>query len=426
MAKDAMKKAWTIMVYLAGDNDLDSAGAVDLGEMKQVGSGAGINIVAQFDRAGAKVQTKRYFLRKGTTLAKDAVATLGETNMGDPNVLQDFLSWGAKNYPAEHYMVVIWNHGAGWDDENIYRSVKRGLKRNVSYKKSSVGETVRGAAGAVPIAHVRAMSKRPFKRALFSTTIQQAVQKRAIAFDDQAEDFLDNIELKRVLTAVKKSFGGKIDVLGMDACLMNMVEVAYQVRNTAQVLVGSQEVEPADGWPYTTVLRELAKNPAMTPAQVGKVIVDRYLASYKPNEGVTQSALDLSASTKLEGAIDKLAATLLKELPTEATEVAVMRARRAARDYETRDYIDLVHFCQLLRKFSGSAAVQAACSGVEQTAAQSFVLASGFKGTGVTNSNGVSVYFPEETISPLYAKLDFAKNNKWNEFLRAYLNAVGQ
>ena len=221
------------MVYLAGDNDLDSAGVVDLGEMKQVGSSDQINIVAQFDRAGAKVRPKRYLLRKGTTLAKDVVATLGETNMGDPNVLQDFLAWGAKNYPAEHYLVVIWNHGAGWDDENIYRSVKRGLKRNVSYKKSSVGETVRGAAGAVPIAHVRAMSKRPFKRALFSTTIQQAVPKRAIAFDDQAEDFLDNIELKRVLTAAKKSFGGKIDVLGMDACLMNMVEVAYQVRNTA-------------------------------------------------------------------------------------------------------------------------------------------------------------------------------------------------
>ena len=103
-----------------------------------------------------------------------------------------------------------------------------------------------------------------------------------------------------------------------------------------------------------------------------------------------------------------------------------MRARRAARDYETRDYIDLVHFCQLLRKFSASAAVQAACSGVEQTATQTFVLASGFKGTSVTNSNGVSIYFPEETISPLYAKLDFAKNNKWNEFLTAYLKSVRQ
>ncbi len=426
MATSDAKKSWTVMVYLAGDNDLDSAGAVDLDEMKQVGSGDQLSIVAQFDRAGKGSATKRYLLRKGTTLAKDVVATLGETNMGDPKVLQDFLGWGAKSYPAEHYLVVIWNHGAGWDDENIYRSVKRGLKRNVAYKKRPVGETVRGAAGAIPIAHVRAMSKRPFKRALFSTTIQQAVQKRAIAFDDQAEDFLDNIELKRVLSAAKKAFGGKIDVLGMDACLMNMVEVAYQVRNTAQVLVGSQEVEPADGWPYHTVLRDLAKNPAMTPAELGKVIVDRYLASYKPNEGVTQSALDLSASTKLEGAIDKLASALLKELPAEATQVAVMRARRAARSYETHDYIDLVHFCQLLRKFGANAAVQAACSGVEDTAAQSFVLASGFRGANVSNSNGVSIYFPENAISPLYAKLDFAKNSKWNELLAGYLKGVGQ
>ena len=424
--KSSAKKRWTVLVYLAGDNDLDSAGVVDLGEMKQVGSSDQLNIVGQFDRAGKNVATKRYLLRKGTALAKDVVASLGETNMGDPKVLQDFLTWGAKTYPAEHYLVVIWNHGAGWDDENIYRSVKRGLKRNLAYKGSTVGEAVRGAAGAIPLAHVRAMSKRPFKRALFSTTIHTAVRTRAIAFDDQAEDFLDNIELKRVLTAAKKGFGGKIDVLGMDACLMNMAEVAYQVRNTADVLVGSQEVEPAEGWPYTTILRELAKTPDMTPAQLGKVIVDRYLASYKANEGVTQSTLDLSASAKLEGEIDKLASALLKELSGEAAQVAVMRARRAVRSYETKDYIDLVHFCQLLRKFSASAGLQAACAGVEATATKNFVLASGFKGASVSNSNGVSIYFPEETISPLYAKLDFAKNNKWNEFLAAYLKSVKQ
>jgi hypothetical protein len=420
------KKRWTVLVYLAGDNDLDSAGVVDLGEMKQVGSSDQISIVAQFDRAGKNVATKRYLLRKGTALAKDMLATLGETNMGDPNVLRDFLTWGAKTYPAEHYLVVIWNHGAGWDDENIYRSVKRGLKRNVAYKGRAVGETVRAAAGTIPLAHVRAMSKRPLRRALFSTTIHTAARTRAIAFDDQAEDFLDNIELKRVLTAVKKGFGGKIDVLGMDACLMNMAEVAYQVRNTAQVLVGSQEVEPAEGWPYTRILRKLAKTPDMTPRQLGKAIVDRYLASYKPNEGVTQSALDLSASVKLEGEIDKLASALLKEVSGEAGQVAVMRARRAVRSYETKDYIDLVHFCQLLRKFSAGAGVQAACAGVEVTATKNFVLASGFKGASVGNSNGVSIYFPEETISPLYAKLDFAKNNKWNEFLAAYLKSVKQ
>jgi hypothetical protein len=422
-AKARLKAAWTVLVYLAGDNDLDSAGVVDLNEMKQVGSSDRLNIVAQFDRAGAKIATRRYFLRKGTTLAKDVVMALGETNMGDPAVLQDFLVWGAKNYPADRYLLVIWNHGAGWDDENIYRAVRRGLKRNVAYKRSPVGGPVRGAAGTVPLTHVRAASKRAMRRALFSTTVLQSVQKRAIAFDDNAQDFLDNIELKRVLTAARKVFGGKIDALGMDACLMNMAEVAYQVRNAAQVLIGSQEVEPADGWPYDKVLRDLAQNPDMTAAELGKVVVNRYLASYGANDGVTQSALDLAKATKLEGAIDQLAKTLLQGLPADEIRLPMLQARQAVRHYYTRDYIDLAHFCQLLRKFGAPTSARTACDAVE-AATKEFVLATGSKGGQVTNSNGVSIYFPEGAISPLYAKLDFARNDKWNEMLKAYLDAV--
>jgi hypothetical protein len=422
-SKTTGKAAWTVMVYLAGDNDLDSAGVVDLGEMKAVGSSERINLLAQFDRAGPRTETRRFLLRKGTALGRDVVMNLGETNMGDPKVLKDFLVWGAKNYPAERYMVVIWNHGAGWDDENVYRAVRGGLKRGVAYKQHAVGRPSRGAKRAVPLSRLRSVSKRKFKRALFSSTVQQAVEKRAIAFDDDAQDFLDNIELKRVLTGARKVFGGKIDVLGMDACLMNMAEVAYQVRNTAQVLVGSQEVEPTDGWPYHTILRDLARKPNATPAELGKVIVDRYLASYGASEGVTQSALDLALCRGLEGAIDKLASVLIGALPGDDARLGMLQARQAVRDYDTRDYIDLVHFCQLLRKFSGSAAIHAACDAVD-SAAVKLVLASGFKGAGVKNSNGVSIYFPEGSISPLYAKLDFARNNKWNEMLRAYFDAV--
>ena len=421
--KTAGKATWTVMVYLAGDNDLDSAGAVDLGEMKQVGSSARLNLLAQFDRAGPRTETRRFLLRKGTPLGRDVVMSLGETNMGDPKVLKDFLIWGAKNYPAERYMVVIWNHGAGWDDENVYRTVRGGLKRGVAYKKRAMGRPTRGARRAVPLSQVRAVSKRKFKRALFASTVEQAVQKRAIAFDDDAQDFLDNIELKRVLAEARRAFGGKIDVLGMDACLMNMAEVAYQVRNSAQVLVGSQEVEPADGWPYHMLLRNLARKPNMTPAELGKVIVDRYLASYGANADVTQSALDLSLCRGLELAIDKLATVLIGALPGDDARLGLLQARQAVRDYDTRDYIDLVHFCQLLRKFSGSAAIHAACDAVDSAAAK-LVLTSGFKGTRVKNSNGVSIYFPEESISPLYAKLDFARNNKWNEMLQAYFKAV--
>ena len=42
---------WTVMVYLAGDNNLDGAGVADLREMKKVGSSASVNVIAQFDAA---------------------------------------------------------------------------------------------------------------------------------------------------------------------------------------------------------------------------------------------------------------------------------------------------------------------------------------------------------------------------------------
>jgi len=110
---------WTVMVYLAGDNNLDGAGVADLREMKKVGSSASVNVIAQFDRGGSRGTTKRFYLRKGTDLPKDAVQDLGETDTGDPRVLCDFFRWGVKHYPARHYLLVIWNHGAGWDDSNL-------------------------------------------------------------------------------------------------------------------------------------------------------------------------------------------------------------------------------------------------------------------------------------------------------------------
>ncbi|PYM52925.1 MAG: hypothetical protein DMD79_27460, partial [Candidatus Rokuibacteriota bacterium] len=86
----------------------------------KVGSGDHVSIVAQFDRSGRKGLTNRYVLRKGTPLDADVVTALGETNTGDPAVLRDFVTWAVTSHPAERYMLVIWNHGAGWDDSNLY------------------------------------------------------------------------------------------------------------------------------------------------------------------------------------------------------------------------------------------------------------------------------------------------------------------
>ena len=108
-------------------------------------------------------------------------------------------------------------------------------------------------------------------RALFSTTVAQAVTTRGIAFDDDAQDFLDNIELKRSWRSITKRLKRKIDILGMDACLMSMAEVAYQTaRHAPTSRVGSQEEEPGDGWPYDRILKALATKPAMSPRDLSK------------------------------------------------------------------------------------------------------------------------------------------------------------
>ncbi len=425
MKGTAAEKQWTVMVYLAGDNNLDSAGVVDLKEMKKVGSTPGLNILAQFDREGTAVHTQRYLLQKGGSLERDAVADLGETNCGDPQVLLDFVEWAATKFPAQHYLLVIWNHGAGWDDTNIYRTARRVLNLNVTRKGAVAGRARPAAVGTLDSGMIRRLGDKRFKRALFSTTIAQAIRSRAIAFDDNAKDFLDNLELKTLLASASRKLGHKLDVLGMDACLMNMVEVGYQVRDSVAYCVGSEQTEPNEGWPYDLVLRELAKRPSMTPGELSKAIVKNYLASYTSAQSVTQSAFDLNRSSEIATAVDGLAKVLTTHVVDAAVGNAVMRARNQVQCYDFPEYVDLVDLATLLQSQIELPAIKEACEGV-LTAARTgrFVTATGYKGRPMANSHGVSIYFPTVTISPLYARLDFVKNTAWGEFLSCYRDAT--
>lgn len=412
------EKEWTVMVYLAGDNNLDSAGVIDLKEMKKVGSTEQINVIAQFDREGKDIATNRYYIRKGGTLAKDVVGSLGETNMGDPRVLEDFIKWGIKNYPAEHYLVVVWNHGNGWNDENVYRVARNMMKLNIKRR----GEVVLPAKGAqkdsVSIRRIRAIGGKKFRHALFHTSIMKAITIRGIAYDDDAQDFLDNIEMKRLLASTKKILKRKIDILGMDACMMNMAEVVYQLRDSVSLTVGSEEVEPGDGWPYERILAKLAKKPAMTPNELATTIVNEYVASYPANSGVTQSACDLSKAGLLASAVDQLAEVLNSHLSDAAVRATVIECRLQTQAYDTPDYIDLYDFCNLLESKTGFDDIRAACSAVKNMIQRDgVVIRSGYKGKNVKHSNGLSIYFPQKSLSSLYATLDFTKKTSWGKFL---------
>ncbi len=401
------RKKWTVMVWMAGDNDLEEFGDRDIAEMKRIGSNDDINVVVQLDRMSDD-NTRRYFVRAGGQPDDDIVEELGETNTGDPVVATDFFRWAIGRYPADRLLGVIWNHGAGIDDTDVYRRARASGTRG-------------GGEGDQLLK--RALSGR-HHRALFQSTVAQATHERAIAFDDSAKDFLDNVELKKVLVEVKRQTGRELDVLGFDACLMSMIEIAYQMRGTAQMVVGSEELEPGDGWPYDRVLKALAARPEMSPADLGTAIVELYVASYQSGS-ITQAAVDLSKLTSLAASIDTLAKALTKAIKKSPDYTAVTKALNATQRFDTPDFVDLGHFCQELSKRSAAKDVKSATKATIEalTADDGFVVAERHKGAGVSNANGVAIYFPRGPVNKAYRLLDFAKTNAWRAFLEAYHKA---
>ncbi len=206
---------------------------------------------------------------------------------------------------------------------------------------------------------------------------------------------------------------------------MSMAEVGYQLCDSVQLTVGSEEVEPGDGWPYHTILAALAKKPQMSPQELASTIVKNYLASYDANSGVTQAACDLTKSGAMAEVVDQLAQTLKGHIADSAVSTAILQARTQVQSYEVADYIDLYDFCDLLGKHCSQTKVQTACQQVKEILSTSgFVVQSGYKGANMQHSHGLAIYFPQRSISPLYATLDFTKKTSWDEFLQAYMSST--
>ncbi len=392
----APKADWTLLVFMAGDNDLDEEGERDLMQMKSVTDSGRVRIAVQFDRAETGRNTRRFLLRHGSSLVSDVVENLGETNTGDPAVLRDFLLWGIRKYPAKRLMVVIWNHGGGADDTDDF---------------ATGGPRRRLGTPAKP-------KRRPlFLKPAVSLT---GIARRKIALDVEAADFLDNLELKKVLADVREKLGRPIDILGLDACLMSMVEIAWQLRGSVSHLVGSQENEPAAGWPYDAILTALHATPAMKPEKLAATVVESYLASFPANEPVTQSACTVAKLPALVTAVDALAKALLARSGQRAFETAILTARQETLQFFNPDYIDLHHFCDRLVANTTDAKVISACGKV-RTALTAAISAEGNRSAAMQDAHGLSIYFPLTARAPLYASLDFPGDCAWGKFLESFI-----
>jgi hypothetical protein len=160
----------------------------------------------------------------------------------------------------------------------------------------------------------------------------------------------------------------KIDVLGMDSCLMSMTEIAYAVHNHVEVMVGAEGFEPMAGWPYHQVLEILSRYPDDLEL-LGQKIVDQYIEYYTvyqaANLSVDLAASDLNETVTVMKSIHSLADTLrplLKLYPNDYKKMdikqppvsvvvrdAVLLAHWEAQLYKNEQYTDIYDFCTLLK-----------------------------------------------------------------------------
>jgi len=342
-SKSLPPKSWSMLAYIAGDNDLSDNGIEDITEMCETGASRKVHAAVQIDTVGEHTGSVRYEISEPDVTGEShrvVISRLPESDTGNPEVLYRFLKWGLKRYPATNTLAVVWNHGAGF-----------------------------------------------------------RTRRRDIAFDDYGTS-LDMTELQAALNRSGLKGDRKLAILGFDACLMNMLEIAYQLRDQTRFLVGSQQTEPADGWPYDLVLANLDAAPA--PQDAARSIVRSYMRSYREvgDSNITQSAIRTDRSPAAVRAWSLLGDALAAALPADLPAVQAARAR--VQSYDFSDYVDAVHLASLFAGETTSDRVRSRAQAFARSVKRC-VIFTDCEGAAVRDSNGLTIWFPASR--PLY--LDF-------------------
>ncbi|MEW6525364.1 MAG: clostripain-related cysteine peptidase [Spirochaetota bacterium] len=395
------KPSWTIMVYMAADNDLSMYTYSDLNEMiSSINNDGNVTIIALCDQDGNS-DTNLYKIKYYST-EQLFDATLGvtsnssELNMGDPQTLSKFIDFCKNNYPADNYALVLWNHGGGWRNKMPQKiSIQNldSIKQYIADKKLKSTTT----------------------KSSLSTLLAKktTLPVKAVCWDEtDNNDYLTMAEVKQAVS------GKGLTLIGFDACLMGMVEVAYELKDCAQYMVASEETIPGFGWAYDYLLQKFYAS-SQSPVDLGKAIIDGYKESYEEHgeDGVTLSLIDLSKMDALANAID----TFASSLQSQADKSIITAARHKTLCFTVPHYIDLYHFAQNASSFTGASDVMHAVQ--DAVVYHTYLDDSGEY--GFDNSHGLSIYFPvnkdydSEYSDYNTSNIDFAQKS-WDEHLANY------
>jgi len=323
---------WSLLSYISVDNDLSILGKEDVNEMCQVGATTDSHIAVQLDTRGNSGVQRIEISKKDFTgkAYRQVLENLDETASGQSKVLRSFLNWGINRCHAKNRILVLGGHGSG------FKTLERDVLRE------ELGTGLRIADLALTL----------------------------------AQEGLDKPD-------------HKLGILGFDACLMNLLEIAHKLVPFANYMIASQAREPGNGWPYNVVLQALGEK--LTPANLSDKIVKGY-ADYYLNLGksnITLSVIDLQKVTDVMHALDELGASLIHEDPS-----VIQSIKKQTPAYTYEDHVDIVSFCSLVQQ-NLRLAPQTRKTARELSSAASLAVTSNHtEGREVQGSHGLSFWFP--------------------------------
>jgi len=407
--KPMPQKEWTVLVFMNAKNDLSEShllGMVgkwaerDIKEMKQVGTTDKVNIVVEHGKAGEG--SRRLLINK-----KGGFFSSGETeysedknsDMGDYRRVIDFVKWGKQTFPAKKYMLVLWNHGLGWIDPNLQQH----------------------SAGT-------------------------GTGNKGILFDDETKNYVRTHQLGEILRQA-----GYVDILMQNACLQQMAEVLYEMKDGAGLFVGSEETMLAQGFDYEKLLNFMNADVNFTHEKFSDFLMNWYRSFYAGGMNIGPISMPLDSipaqlSTvrpgplaQLPARLDAFAAAVRGNNETAAVRKAVAEVIRFT-SIDPSDkkkliayYADLYDFADIVGRNAASAEARQAAESLKSFIKGDLVLRTvGINGDAENGydyrkTGGIAINMTLKAKSVPqqladihetdYSTLSLSRDSQWDEFL---------
>jgi Clostripain family. len=356
----------TVMIYMIGSDleDQYGFGSYNIDVLKNAGIDTDTTHVVLKVGGSHSWQDKQInkdggtYILEGNQLKEIEVK---KEDMCNPNTLSHFLEESYKNYKADSYDLILWDHGGG----------------------SILG----------------------------------------YGYDEVYNSTLKLKDIKTALENSPFSKDNKLEILGFDACLMSCVETGYVLKDYANYMIASQETIPGYGWDYHFLkdVNGITDGKEISEAVIDYYI-DFYEKISKKQDvylDMTLSALDLNKIADVEKNLNQLFSKVDTSLNNDSTFTYLSTSRNDVKEFgKSANYsYDLVDLENLVNEFEKD--YKDDVSTLKKSLNDMIIYEKG----NVENASGVSIYYPYENMKNVSNYLEeYNEFNFANEYYKYLLN----